>query len=639
MNRLPKTISKHFFFYLFTFLFSPSIFFAQIQLAGTPLSFSQNLASPLSKTIPQPNWDKIREEDRGFTGGLRIAAPVDLDFDMQNSGTWTSLPNGDRIWRFELRIDSGQGIAIAYNQFYLPKTSRFFVFNPETRQYLGAYSESNNTQSGEFMTDIIRGHRLMMEYFEPREVVGQGHFHLNTAYIAYQIPQVQSTNAIGFGGSLACEINVNCPQAAAYQNQKRGVVMVVMNMRQGLVYCSGSMINNVANDGRPFVLSAFHCEDGFTPNYNLWTFNFNYESVDCNNPAIEPVRQSLQGCQKRAGYNMTDFLLLEIATPVPSAYNSFFNGWTKDSLTTPSYTRVIHHPQGDIKKISFDNFAPSVQGGETTWSNGITTPANSHLRFQLRQGTSENGSSGAPIFNHLGQLIAQMHGGSNNIVDPCINVYSQAGRLAKSWDGGGTSTTRLRDWLDPLSTNTISLIGINPPAPNGASISGHILSTTGHPVKGVLVTMDGSSTVTDDFGAYSFPFASFGTSHQFTITKDIFASNGIDGVDILLMRKHILGISPFSTAYQSLAADVNNDGSISGVDMLLSTKLILGIVDAYPRASWSFVPSSVVFTNISNPWSVTIPTPLLITFTTSITNLDFIAIKMGDVNDTADGMR
>ena len=86
----------------------------------------------------------------------------------------------------------------------------------------------------------------------------------------------------------------------------------------------------------------------------------------------------------------------------------------------------------------------------------------SHLWVIWDRGTTEGGSSGSPLFDQNKRVIGQLHGG----VGQCTNVNDWYGRLSTSWQGGGTSGSRLADFLDSLSTGAMTLDGRDSDGPS-----------------------------------------------------------------------------------------------------------------------------------------------------------------------------
>ena len=111
--------------------------------------------------------------------------------------------------------------------------------------------------------------------------------------------------------------------------------------------------------------------------------------------------------------------------------------------------------------------------------------------------------------------------------------------------------------------------------------------------------------------------------------------NGISTLDIVKIQKHLLGLETFTSAYQSVAADVNNSKSVSALDMVELRKLLLGVYDEFPNnTSWRFVDETQTFSDIHDPW----PLDEIV----EIDNLNddmydenFVSIKVGDLNNSA----
>lgn len=117
--------------------------------------------------------------------------------------------------------------------------------------------------------------------------------------------------------------------------------------------------------------------------------------------------------------------------------------------------------------------------------------------------------------------------------------------------------------------------------------------------------------------------------------------NGVSTFDLLLISKHILGADTFQTIYKTLAADVNNSKSVTSFDILEIRKLILGLYDTLPNVpSWRFVrpatnpTNTAAFAQVKFEHDFNLPN---LARDTTITGLDFIAIKSGDVNFNAAG--
>lgn len=592
-------------------LLSLSPVFAQISVKAIPPSFQPEFEAvfhtqrlPVTRT-PALDMKQIKMEDAALDGTVRFAAPLKVNYSPDKVGTWMTLPNGDRVWRLHLTVPDALGLFVVYEAFQLPTGAQFFMYDPSNDQLKGAYTEKNNKPHQKFMTGMIKGHSAILEYYEPRGTVKQLPFVINQLYVAYNTDHIEPPqtefNAYdggeGFGDAMSCNVNINCPTGDDWQNHKRGIVRMLRIFDEGVGWCTGSLINNTNEDGTPYLLSAFHCIAGFTPQLELWRFDFNYEAAGCSNPTEEPSYQSLLGCQYRAGREQTDFLLLELEDDIPSSYNAFYNGWNREDTFVPSSATGIHHARGDIKKISIDNDPAIIFNNSIMWSNGVTTPPNHHFRLELDEGTIEDGSSGSPLFDQNGWITGQLHGGNTNCGTNTFITYY--GRFSISWDEGTTAATRLKDWLDPANTGQL-ILGTYEMAV--ANITGNVRTNLDEDLAGVKVVLSGAvsdSTTTAIDGAFSFEGLPAGENYVLSFSKDTNPLNGVNLLDIIKISEHILGIEPFVDPFQNEAADVSQNGIITGFDLVEIRKVILGISLEFPElASWEFVESTIEVNNL-----------------------------------------
>ncbi len=131
-----------------------------------------------------------------------------------------------------------------------------------------------------------------------------------------------------------------------------------------------------------------------------------------------------------------------------------------------------------------------------------------------------------------------------------------------------------------------------------------------------------------------FNFAGVPTTGQYEISpvKDVNPLNGVSTFDLVRMSKHVLNVQPFTTGYQYLAADINNNGQVTTFDIVELRKLILGIYTDFPQNdSWRFIDKNYVF-NMSNPLGGAMPEKKMADLTGSN---DFVGIKTGDITGDA----
>ncbi len=172
----------------------------------------------------------------------------------------------------------------------------------------------------------------------------------------------------------------------------------------------------------------------------------------------------------------------------------------------------------------------------------------------------------------------------------------------------------------------------------GAQISGSISRPDDVMVSDVEVRLEGSfsSVNTDDEGEYAFRNMPLGGEYVINPQKADDPISGVSTLDLVLIQKHILGVLPLESAYQQIAADVNSDESISALDVLNLRKVILGLSESFPNNNiWNFVNKEYRFFDESNPLSENYMSTYQISPLEDDMVVDFLAVKTGDVNYSA----
>jgi len=168
------------------------------------------------------------------------------------------------------------------------------------------------------------------------------------------------------------------------------------------------------------------------------------------------------------------------------------------------------------------------------------------------------------------------------------------------------------------------------------TVEGQVHTETLQMIQGVSVMLEANAGMssTDLSGTYAFENMPMGGDYQVIPQHDINYSNGVSTIDIIMIQRHILGIESLDSPYKLIAADIDGNERINGVDLVELRKLILGIYQDLPQnTSWRFVSSDHVFVDPTNPWTGPIPERYDINNLSGDMNLDFIGVKIGDVND------
>lgn len=442
---------------------------SQISYGGYPAGLKNQLTvNGLNRIdLIAPNIEQIWAEDIAYEeqgGYLRIGRSVKVNADFNDYAESRVLKDGRLIKRLILHSPGAKALAVHFSDFWMPEGASLFIYSTQGDYILGEYNSNNNPVNGVFATEMIGGDELIIEYTAPQGLQEPVLFIEELAYIYRNTNLPGHKNVSGFGDADNCEVNINCsPEGNNWQDEKRGVARILL--KEGIYYgwCTGSLINNTLQDFTPYFLTADHCGvNSTTSDYSQWVFYFNYEAISCSNPSTSPSYVSMTGCTKVAnggnqGTSGSDFRLLLFNTNVPLSYNVYFNGWDRASSASTGGVG-IHHPAGDIKKIStytstLTTSSWNGSGYSSHWKVYWASTTNGH-------GVTEGGSSGSPLFNNQGLIVGTLTGGSSYCSSP--NNPDYYGKFSYHWESNGsTAAVHLKEWLDPNNSGVTSLSGIN----------------------------------------------------------------------------------------------------------------------------------------------------------------------------------
>jgi PKD repeat protein len=444
---------------------------AQISEGGFPLSFAvpssvlRNSIAPHRVPVDFDVDQLIKEDEESEALGLPLRCakiiPVDLRFEQE--AEWMTLPSGQRIGRMEIAAGNARTIALYYDEFVIPEGGKLFLYNPDHSKILGAYTHKTNSKQAEFATELVNGDRIVLEYEAPL-AAGDGLTpRIKIGGLAYGYNHLATPAGEGLskvrGNSGNCMININCEEGENWQNQKKGVARILTPISGDLYLCSGTVVNNTAGNLDPLFLSAHHCFEGIgSALLNQTIYYFHYEYPGCENLGTDPEAPTMVGAQILVDTNIngsSDGTLLRLNDPIPEEYGVYYNGWDRRNIPAASGAG-IHHPAGDVKKISTFTSPATI----ATWNgSGATGAVNAHwnvLFSPTPNGYSavEGGSSGSPLFNQEGLVVGTLTGGTSSCLNTMgVNYY---GKLWYHWD---QAEQQMSQYLDPIHSGQETLEG------------------------------------------------------------------------------------------------------------------------------------------------------------------------------------
>ena len=390
----------------------------------------------------------------------RYAVPVATALSL-GAGRWET-EGADAVWRLRVHSDGAHSLSLHLAGVKLPPGATLTVGSPAGFAQR-ALSAQNLATSG-LWTGVIDGADLVLEARMP--VAAKQAFALGTVE-AFHGYRDWKRAATGKSASGACEIDVACSQGDAWRDEARSVAWVTIRNQY---YCTGELLNNVRQDKAPLLITADHCgigsaEDDVGAPSEVNTY-FDYQEPSCG--SVVPVNPSLStvGSILLADDEQSDFTLLRLNLNVGSALpaDAYFAGWS--ALGNGSDNGVaIHHPEGDVKKIS--TYATAL--AQSAADIGRTCPVDA-WQVQWNEGTTEPGSSGGGLWSSTHHLIGTLSGGNASCDTPDGADYFA--RFDRGWTASPDRAHQLKAHLDPDGTCIAEIAGLDPQQqPNASPIT------------------------------------------------------------------------------------------------------------------------------------------------------------------------
>ena len=203
-----------------------------------PVSFSQKNLIWKDSVIVMPEFDlqALLLEDsikRKLDRDNRAGYAYDVNFNLENSGEWKTLSNGDRIWHLVLACPGANSIKLYFDKFWLPEDAKLFLYGKNTKSLRGPFTSAKNKKgnrinpSSFYGTGVILDDTIVIEYYEPKNVSGQGVVSISIVghmYRGFDKSRYYGNNK-GLNSSGTCQVNINCEEGWRWQNEKNAVAL------------------------------------------------------------------------------------------------------------------------------------------------------------------------------------------------------------------------------------------------------------------------------------------------------------------------------------------------------------------------------------------------------------------------------
>lgn len=416
--------------------------YAQISFGGFPTT-SHTRALRSADAIPTITvTPDTTEEIEANQFAYQIKGNIDI-----TKESAASIVGDVIIYRLLIHSENAKSINLIFEPITLPDNAKMFLCRPDGGEIYGAYT--NKSFAGNiFATTPVSGDSIMIQCEVP--IATSDSFTATISAVNTGFDQLRALPAIR--KAQYCETDIVC-QSEGVEDQSRATCLIIIN---GIRYCSGTLIAT-NNNPESFVLTSAHClrdiaNDLFDSTLaNRSIFYFGYNTPICETNIVSTYEKSISGSTVASSHTGKDMVLLKLSQRPPVDYMTYESGWNIEQAPRGPVT-CIHHPNGDLKKISISDNDPSpisfaVDGlsEDTHWLVDV-----------WNVGITESGSSGAPLYDANGLLIGALSGGSsfcNNRGD------DKFWRLNNVWDDFSSAPTDMMSVIDPSLSGITRLKG------------------------------------------------------------------------------------------------------------------------------------------------------------------------------------
>ena len=374
----------------------------------------------------------IAADREGLEKGVRTIGmvrdlPNPCEMNVSKKSAWSIASDGTKVWSIAMESPTATGIRLGLDHVVLPEGATLRVSSfTDPAQTVGPYGRAVLVEGERLWTETVFDHVVVLECQVPASVDEKEVF-VSVAKIAHLYISFENLVIQKEGN---CHNDITC-EDANWRSTGNSVAGIGSIGNSGVLWCTGTLLNDVAQDNIDYFLTANHCISNQTEASSTEYYWF-YQTSTCNGTPPDPTSVSRTGLGAdylagRSAAQANDFAFLKLRQTTPGGVT--YSGWTASHPGSGAAVKGIHHPDGSYKRISHG----ALTGEDSNfwnmrWSSGVTEP----------------GSSGSPLFNSARQVIGQLWGGySSCTLQSGIDDYGRFGvtfplisKWLSPWDSG-----------------------------------------------------------------------------------------------------------------------------------------------------------------------------------------------------------
>ncbi|HYC34812.1 MAG TPA: trypsin-like peptidase domain-containing protein [Usitatibacter sp.] len=355
---------------------------------------------------------KEREQARRLVIGVHRATDGEHGAMRASGLRWIAVPGGHAA-KVAVASPGAQALRLGFALLGVPEdvemtfTGSADASRAEGPVRVGSIADRTST----WWSPVTQGEAQTVEVFVPSHIDPR-RLPLRVAGVSHLVAMPSGTlskRLQDIGRSGSCNVDLPCSSLnanQAFRDAAASVAQMVFTDGPYTALCTGSLLNDADPSSQvPYFFSANHCFENEAAPYktaaqmqavaNTLTTLWGFEASACGSA------QPRAGWTQRSGgatvlYNdvASDALLLRLNDSPPAG--AFFSGFDPNPIATGAAVASVHHPQGDLKKVTEGRVLgfshdPSVGGVNASF-----------IEVAWSRGTTEGGSSGGGLWTANG---------------------------------------------------------------------------------------------------------------------------------------------------------------------------------------------------------------------------------------------
>ncbi len=324
-------------------------------------------------------------------------------------------PDGSEVIVLIIKSSGASGIGVHFRDFALADGEEVYVYGTTADSIVfGPFTDKGPWGSSDFWSGTVHGDTVVIEFYTRTGENRQGFEIFEVSHIFTELDSRRRPNEPDV---LDCQVDASC-----YGDPQKNAVGRILFNDNGLYVCTGTLLNNVAQDRTPYFLTANHCVNTQAVAQTVEVYWF-YQTTSCNSGVLRSWVHSPPGANLLATQSANDFSLLRLHNNAPGG--ALFAGWTTAPQSPNTSVFGLLHPDGYVPPQLTSYLRRATGTITTTDLNCQSTGLVSGYGTDWFSGATEPGASGSGLFTTTGHYLVGVDSCGTGACDSRHTTYSK----------------------------------------------------------------------------------------------------------------------------------------------------------------------------------------------------------------------